>query len=99
MLPQELDGVTLLVDVPLAGLQAGDVGVIVAITRADDGRLRYTIEIDRPGGGTACSGSSRSFWSGRTPVSPRRARRSAKGRCTSSVTPPAPAPTTRMGST
>ncbi|MDO9338750.1 MAG: DUF4926 domain-containing protein [Caulobacteraceae bacterium] len=46
--PAELDGVTLLVDVPAAGLRAGDVGVIVAITRADNGRLRYTIEIDRP---------------------------------------------------
>ncbi len=52
MLPQELDGVTLLVDVPEAGLRAGDVGVIVAVIRAD-GRLRYTIEIDRPEGGTA----------------------------------------------
>ena len=52
MLPQELDGVTLLVDVPEAGLRAGDVGVIVAVIRTD-GRLRYTIEIDRPEGGTA----------------------------------------------
>ncbi len=51
--PAEHDGVTLLVDLPAAGLQAGDVGTIVAITRAADGRLRYTIEIDRPDGGTA----------------------------------------------
>jgi|GEM_PF-4216904 hypothetical protein len=53
LLPAEHDGVTLLVDVPAAGLQAGDVGTIVAIIRAADGRLRYTIEIDRPEGGTA----------------------------------------------
>lgn len=48
MLPQELDGVTLLVDVPEAGLRAGDVGTIVAVTRGPDGRPRYTIEIERP---------------------------------------------------
>ena len=53
MLPQELDGVTLLVDVPEAGLRAGDVGTIVAVIRGADGRPRYTVEIDRPEGGTA----------------------------------------------
>ncbi|MCE3288350.1 MAG: hypothetical protein K0R83_362 [Caulobacter sp.] len=46
MLPQELDGVTLLVDVPLTGIKAGDGGVILAIRRADDGRLIYTVELD-----------------------------------------------------
>ena len=45
MLPRELDGVTLLVDVPDTHLRAGDEGVVVAIRRADDGRLVYTIEI------------------------------------------------------
>lgn len=46
MLPRELDGVTLLVDLPLLGLKSGDEGVIVAIRRADDGRLLYRIETD-----------------------------------------------------
>lgn len=46
MLPRELDGVTLLVDVPLTGIKAGDGGVILAVRRADDGRLIYTVELD-----------------------------------------------------
>ena len=50
MLPQERDGVTLLVDVPLSGVKAGDDGVITAIRRAEDGRLLYTVEIDGPDG-------------------------------------------------
>jgi hypothetical protein len=50
MLPRELDGVTLLVDVPMTGIKAGDGGVIVAIRRGDDGRLLYTIELDGPDG-------------------------------------------------
>ena len=46
MLPALGDGVTLLVDIPLTGVRAGDGGVIVAIRRADDGRLLYTVELD-----------------------------------------------------
>lgn len=55
MLPQELDGVTVLVDVPMTGVRAGEEGTIVGIRRADDGRLIYTIEVTRPDtyGGTA----------------------------------------------
>jgi len=48
MLPQELDGVTVLVDVPDAGVRAGETGVIMAIRRAADGRLLYSIELARP---------------------------------------------------
>jgi hypothetical protein len=44
MLPKELDGVTLLVDVPMA--KAGEDGVIVGICRAVDGRMLYRIELD-----------------------------------------------------
>jgi hypothetical protein len=46
MLPAEGDGVTLLVDIPLSRIRAGDTGVITAIRRADDGRLLYTVELD-----------------------------------------------------
>lgn len=48
MLPQELDGVTVLIDVPGSGVRAGEGGTIVGIHRADDGRLLYTIEVARP---------------------------------------------------
>lgn len=51
MLPAEGDGVTLLVDIPLTRIGAGDTGVITAIRRADDGRLLYTIELDEHDGG------------------------------------------------
>ncbi|MDB5471891.1 MAG: hypothetical protein JWR84_3451 [Caulobacter sp.] len=45
MLPQELDGVTVLVDVPETGVRAGEEGMIVAIRRDPEGRLLYTVEI------------------------------------------------------
>ena len=48
MLPQELDGVTVLIDVPESTVKAGEVGTIVAIRRAPDRRLVYTIEVARP---------------------------------------------------
>lgn len=46
MLPREGDGVTLLVDIPLSHIRAGDAGVIVATRRAADGRPLYTVELD-----------------------------------------------------
>ena len=46
MQPAEHDGVTLLVDIPLSHIRAGDTGVITGIRRADDGRLLYTVELD-----------------------------------------------------
>ena len=48
MLPLELDGVTVLIDVPESTVRAGEEGTIVGIRRASDGRLIYTVEVARP---------------------------------------------------